>query len=63
MMLFGELKTDDTWWEMTEQQQNLFNDMRNANEYLRKDFHSIKDLLTFKGIHPYIKTMPVFSAG
>ncbi|VVC43951.1 Hypothetical protein CINCED_3A015851 [Cinara cedri] len=60
MMLFGELKTDDTWWEMTEKQQNFFNEMRNVNEYLRGDFHSMKDLLMLKGFRTYINTIPIF---
>ncbi|XP_025421917.1 endoplasmic reticulum-Golgi intermediate compartment protein 2 isoform X2 [Sipha flava] len=45
MMLFGELKTDDTWWEMTKEQQLHFDQMRDINEYLREEYHSMKDIL------------------
>lgn len=45
MMLFGELKTDDTWWEMTREQQLHFDQMREINEYLREEYHSMKDIL------------------
>lgn len=59
MMLFGDLKTDDTWWEMTEEQQQYFDEMRKVNEYLRGDFHSMKDLLTLKGFRRYKQIVPV----
>lgn len=45
MMLFGELKTDDTWWEMTKEQQQHFDKMREFNAYLREEYHSMKDIL------------------
>lgn len=45
MMLFGELKSDDTWWEMTKEQQLHFDQMRDINEYLREEYHSMKDIL------------------
>lgn len=44
-MLFGEMKTDDTWWEMTKEQQLHFDQMRDINEYLREEYHSMKDVL------------------
>jgi len=45
MMLFGEMITDDTWWDMTEEQKVHFDQMRVINEYLREDYHSMKDIL------------------
>jgi len=45
MMLFGEIKTDDTWWEMTKEQQLHFDQLRDINEYLREEYHSTKDVL------------------
>ncbi|XP_022170355.1 endoplasmic reticulum-Golgi intermediate compartment protein 2 [Myzus persicae] len=45
MMLFGELKTDDTWWEMTKEQKQHFEKMREFNAYLREEYHSMKDIL------------------
>lgn len=45
MMLFGELKTDDTWWQMTKEQQAHFDEMRDINAYLREEYHSMKDIL------------------
>lgn len=44
-MLFGELKTDDTWWEMSVEQQEHFDKLHGINEYLREDYHSMKDIL------------------
>lgn len=44
-MLFGELKTEDTWWEMTKEQQKHFDQMGDINEYLREEYHSLKDIL------------------
>lgn len=44
-MLFGELKTEDTWWEMTKEQQTHFDQMAEINEYLREEYHSLKDIL------------------
>lgn len=44
-MLFGEIKSDDTWWDLTKEQQHHFDQMRSINEYLREDFHSMKDIL------------------
>lgn len=45
MMLFGEMITDDTWWDMTEEQKQHFDQMRVINEYLREDYHSMRDIL------------------
>lgn len=45
MMLFGELKTDDTWWELTIEQQEHFDKLRAINAYLREDYHSMKNIL------------------
>jgi len=44
-MLFGEMITDDTWWDMTEEQKQHFDQMRVINEYLREDYHSMRDIL------------------
>jgi len=45
MMLFGEMITDDTWWDMTEEQKQYFDQMRVINEYLRDDYRSMRDVL------------------
>lgn len=58
MMLFGELKTEDTWWEMSEEQQQIFDEIQKVNEYLRGDFQSMKDLLTLKGFRRYKQIIP-----
>jgi len=60
MMLFGELKTDDTWWEMTKEQQQHFDQMRDINEYLREGYHSMKDILwMFDDINRLQTNIPV----
>lgn len=59
MMLFGELKTDDTWWEMTKEQQEHFNQMHDINVYLREEHHSMKDILwIFDGYNKLKKMIP-----
>lgn len=60
MMLFGEMKTDDTWWEMTEEQEHHFDEMRAINEYLRDGYHSMKDILwLFDDYNRLKKKIPV----
>lgn len=60
MMLFGELKTDDTWWEMTNEQKRHFDQMRDINEYLREEYHSMKDILwMFDDYNRLKKKIPV----
>lgn len=56
MMLFGELKTEDTWWEMTKEQQIHFDQMGEINEYLREEYHSLKDILWMFDTYNILKT-------
>jgi len=60
MMLFGEMVTDDTWWDMTDEQRTHFDQMRVINEYLRRDYHSMKDVLwLFDNYNKLISNVPV----
>ncbi|XP_050529971.1 endoplasmic reticulum-Golgi intermediate compartment protein 2 isoform X2 [Daktulosphaira vitifoliae] len=45
MMLFGEIETEDAWWEMSEEEQLEFDEMRLTNSYLREEYHSLNNIL------------------
>ncbi|XP_047998478.1 LOW QUALITY PROTEIN: endoplasmic reticulum-Golgi intermediate compartment protein 2-like [Leguminivora glycinivorella] len=61
---FGELTEEDTWFELTQEQQDAFGAVKYLNSYLREEYHSIWQLLWKKGhgsvraIVPARKTKP-----
>ncbi|CAG9763329.1 unnamed protein product [Ceutorhynchus assimilis] len=42
---FGALEEEDTWFELSENQQIHFENKKHFNSYLREEYHAIKDLL------------------
>ncbi|XP_075981825.1 endoplasmic reticulum-Golgi intermediate compartment protein 2 [Anticarsia gemmatalis] len=55
---FGELQEEDTWFELTQEQQDAFDAVKYINSYLREEYHSIKDLLWKKGHGSVRGTIP-----
>ncbi|CAH0719296.1 unnamed protein product, partial [Brenthis ino] len=55
---FGELKEEDTWWELTQEQQDAFDAVKYLNSYLREEYHSIWQLLWKKGHGSVRATVP-----
>ncbi|XP_050311600.1 endoplasmic reticulum-Golgi intermediate compartment protein 2 [Anthonomus grandis grandis] len=42
---FGQLEEEDTWFELSENQQLHFENKKHINSYLREEYHAVKDLL------------------
>ncbi|XP_046970658.1 endoplasmic reticulum-Golgi intermediate compartment protein 2 [Vanessa cardui] len=55
---FGELQEEDTWWELTQEQQVAFDSVKFFNSYLREEYHSIWHLLWKKGHGSVRATVP-----
>lgn len=55
---FGELTEEDTWFELTEEQQDSFDAVKYLNSYLREEYHSIWQLLWKKGHGSVRATVP-----
>ncbi|XP_045778473.1 endoplasmic reticulum-Golgi intermediate compartment protein 2 [Maniola jurtina] len=55
---FGELQEEDTWWELTQEQQDAFDAVKYINSYLREEYHSIWQLLWKKGHGSVRATIP-----
>lgn len=55
---FGELQEDDTWWELTQEQQDAFDAVKYLNSYLREEYHSVWQLLWKKGHGSVRATIP-----
>lgn len=55
---FGQLQEEDTWFELTEEQQHAFDAMRYLNNHLREQYHSIWKILWKSGHGTMYATMP-----
>lgn len=55
---FGELQEEDTWFELTEEQQDAFDAIKYINSYLREEYHSVWQLLWKKGHGSVRSTIP-----
>ncbi|KAM3958334.1 endoplasmic reticulum-Golgi intermediate compartment protein 2 [Aphomia sociella] len=55
---FGELQEEDTWFELTQEQQDAFDAIKYLNSYLREEYHSIWKLLWKKGHGSVRATVP-----
>lgn len=55
---FGELQEEDTWFELTQEQQDSFDAVKYLNSYLREEYHSIWRLLWQKGHGSVHATIP-----
>lgn len=55
---FGELQEEDTWFELTEEQQESFEAVKYLNTYLREEYHSVWQLLWKKGHGSVRATVP-----
>lgn len=55
---FGELQEEDTWFELTQEQQDAFDAVKYLNSYLREEYHSIWQLLWKKGHGSVRATVP-----
>lgn len=55
---FGELEEQDTWFELTDEQQMSFDAVKYLNSYLREEYHSIWQLLWKKGHGSVRATVP-----
>ncbi|XP_014362261.2 endoplasmic reticulum-Golgi intermediate compartment protein 2 [Papilio machaon] len=55
---FGELQEEDTWFELTQEQQDAFDAVKYLNSYLREEYHSIWQLLWKKGHGSVRATIP-----
>lgn len=55
---FGELQEEDTWFELTPEQRDSFEAVKYLNSYLRKEYHSIWQLLWKKGHGSVRATIP-----
>ncbi|CAK1589335.1 unnamed protein product [Parnassius mnemosyne] len=55
---FGELQEEDTWFDLTQEQQDAFDAVKYLNSYLREEYHSIWQLLWKKGHGSVRATIP-----
>lgn len=55
---FGELQEEDTWFELSEEQQAAFDAVKHLNAYLREEYHSIWQLLWKRGHGSVRATIP-----
>lgn len=55
---FGELEEQDTWFELTDEQQLSFDAVKYLNSYLREEYHSVWQLLWKKGHGSVRATIP-----
>lgn len=55
---FGELQEEDTWFELTQEQQDSFDAVKYINSYLREEYHSVWQLLWKKGHGSVRATIP-----
>ncbi|KAJ0172814.1 hypothetical protein K1T71_011953 [Dendrolimus kikuchii] len=55
---FGELQEEDTWFELTQEQQDAFDAVKYINSYLREEYHSIWQLMWKKGHGSVRATIP-----
>lgn len=55
---FGELQEEDTWFELSQEQQDSFDAMKYLNSYLREEYHSIWQLLWKRGHGSVRATIP-----
>ncbi|CAB3225537.1 unnamed protein product [Arctia plantaginis] len=55
---FGELQEEDTWFELTQEQQDAFDALKYINSYLSEEYHSIWQLLWKKGHGSVRATIP-----
>ncbi|KOB78071.1 putative PTX1 protein isoform 1 [Operophtera brumata] len=55
---FGELQEEDTWFELTQEQQDSFEAVKYLNSYLREEYHSVWQLLWKKGHGSVRATIP-----
>lgn len=55
---FGELQEEDTWFELTQEQQDAFDALKYINSYLSEEYHSIWQLLWKKGHGSIRATIP-----
>ena len=46
---FGQLKEEDTWWELDHLQRQHFESIRTFNQYLREEYHALQNLLWASG--------------
>lgn len=56
---FGELQEEDTWFDLSEEQQTAFDAVKYLNAYLREEYHSIWQLLWKRGHGSVRATIPV----
>lgn len=55
---FGELQEEDTWFDLSEEQQTAFDAVKYLNAYLREEYHSIWQLLWKRGHGSVRATIP-----
>lgn len=55
---FGEIQEEDTWFELTQEQQDAFDALKYINSYLSEEYHSIWQLLWKKGHGSVRATIP-----
>lgn len=55
---FGELQEEDTWFDLSEEQQAAFDAVKYLNAYLREEYHSVWQLLWKRGHGSVRATIP-----
>ncbi|KAL1516269.1 hypothetical protein ABEB36_000188 [Hypothenemus hampei] len=55
---FGQLEEEDTWFELSENQQIHFENKKHFNSYLREEYHNIKDLLWKSSFSTHFGDLP-----
>lgn len=55
---FGELKEEDTWFELSPEQKLHFDSVRHINSYLREEYHAVSELLWRSGQAAIQGSMP-----
>ncbi|XP_041969920.1 endoplasmic reticulum-Golgi intermediate compartment protein 2 [Aricia agestis] len=55
---FGELREEDTWFELSQEQQDAFDAVKHLNSYLREEYHSIYQLMWKRGHESIRATIP-----
>ena len=55
---FGKFNLEDTWFDLTPNQQAAFDDIRRFNSYLRERYHSLRDILWIAGYSVLTNELP-----
>lgn len=56
--MFGKLKEENTWFELTDAQKQYMDMVQNVNDYIKNEYHAIHTFLWKSGYSGVDHTMP-----